>query len=112
MAGKSLAGKAIVDQLNELHNISVSAPSELLYRTFDGGYVGRGWNMWGPGADVPTLLSNARQPIGGRRVFCCGQATAEIQGWVMDTISSTESVMAANFNLARPDWWPKTYPIT
>jgi hypothetical protein len=30
----------------------------------------------------------------------------------MDTISSTESVMAANFNLARPDWWPKTYPIT
>jgi len=110
MSGDTIAGKAIVDQLNVVHGIKVPTPSELIYRTFDGGYTGRGWNMWAPSTDVASTIANARQPFKDRRVYCCGQGTAEIQGWVMDTIASAESVMRKKFNLARPAWWPESYP--
>jgi monoamine oxidase len=110
MSADGHAGKAIVDQLNEMHGTTVPQPSELIYRTFDGGHVGRGWNMWAPGANVASIVPKARQPLNDRRVFCCGQATAEIQGWVMGTIGATESVLRKNFHLARPGWWPESYP--
>ena len=112
MSADTLAGKAVVDQLSEFHGVTVPTPSELIYRTFNGGFVGHGWNLWSPGADVASIIPRARQPINGRRVFCCGQATAEIQGWVMDTLASAESVLRTNFNLARPEWWPKNYPAS
>ena len=112
MSADTIAGKAVVDQLSEFHGITVPKPSELIYRTFDGDFVRHGWNMWSPGADVASIIPRARQPMNGRRVFCCGQATAEIQGWVMDTLASAESVLRTNFNLTRPEWWPETYPAS
>jgi len=112
MRGDTLAGKAIVDQINVLHGIKVPLPTELIYRIFDGGYTGHGWNMWAPSVDISSIIANVQQPIQDRSVYCCGQGAAASQGWVMDTLVSVESVMRNKFNLARPEWWPASYSVT
>ena len=112
MGGDSMAARTIVQQLRQMHGVDVPDATEIHYRVFDGGYEGFGWNMWQPGARPWLLAPAARRPIPGRRVFCTGQATAQVQGWVMDTISSIESVLRSEFRLQRPAWWPASYPAT
>lgn len=43
-------------------------------------------------------------------LHCVGQATATEQGWVMNTISSVESVLRKEFGMTRPEWWPADHP--
>lgn len=107
--GDTLVAKTIRTQLQKMHGIDVPKPSEILYRTFQGGKVGYGWNMWRPGVEPTKYAQAARQPIPGKDVYCVGQATSIVQGWVMDTLSTTESVLRNNFGLARPAWWPESY---
>lgn len=107
--GDSLIAKTIRGQLNQMHGMDIPKPSEVLYRTFQGGQVGYGWNMWRPGVEPTKYSKAARQPIPGKNVYCVGQATSIVQGWVMDTLSTTESVLRNNFGLDRPAWWPESY---
>jgi lysine 2-monooxygenase len=111
ITGESLVGSEIAAQLTQLHGAPVTAPTELLYRDFAGGYDGFGWNVWKPGARYATLAREGRTPFPDKRVFCCGQATAKIQGWVMDSLASVESVLRSDFQLTRPEWWPENYTI-
>ena len=110
MGGDSMAAKSIMRQLREMHGSDIPDCSEIIYRVFQGGHEGYAWNMWQPGAKPWQLAPAARQPIPGRQVYCVGQATAQIQGWVMDTIASIESVLRSEFRLDRPKWWPASYP--
>lgn len=64
-----------------------------------------------PGALPWRIATAARRPVPGRQVFCTGQATSQVRGWVMDTISSTESVLREDFRLDRPEWWPAGYEV-
>ena len=109
--GDSLAGRTIVRQLREMHGVDVPDATEIIYRYFDGAHQGYGWNEWRPGARPWHIATAARRPIPGRQVFCTGQATAQVRGWVMDTISSTESVLRDDFRLDRPEWWPAGYEV-
>jgi hypothetical protein len=94
-----------------MHGIEIPKPSEILYRDFQGGKVGHGWNMWRPGVEPWKVAPAARQPIPGREVYCVGEATSTIQGWVMETIETTESVLRTHFDLERPTWWPASYGV-
>ncbi|MDE0887961.1 MAG: NAD(P)/FAD-dependent oxidoreductase [Phycisphaerales bacterium] len=109
--GDCLAAVTIRKQLAEMHGIDIPKPSEILFRSFDGGKVGYGWNMWRPGVEPWKIAPAARQPIPGREVYCVGEATSTIQGWVMETIETTESVLRSKFGLGRPDWWPASYEL-
>lgn len=104
--GDSLAGATIRRELRAMHGIEIPKPSEILFRGFPGGAVGHGWNMWRPGFEPSEIVPGARRPIAGREVYCVGQATSRIQGWVMNTLDTTESVLRSDFGLDRPDWWP------
>ena len=106
-----MAGRAIRSQLEKLHGIEIPEARDIHYRYFDGGHDGYAWSMWSPGARYWELLPGARTPLPGRPIHCVGQATARSQGWVMDTISSVETVMRDSYGLARPKWWPADYPI-
>ena len=109
LSGDSMVAKTIVQQISTMHGIDIPEPSEILYRSFNGGYEGNGWNMWRPGCEPWLVAPAARQPIPGRGVYCVGQATAQVQGWVMDTIASAETVLRSEFRLDRPHWWPASY---
>jgi monoamine oxidase len=109
--GDGLAGDSIRRQLQKMHGIEIPKPSEILFRRFEGGAVGHGWNMWRPGFEPSEIVSAARTPIAGREVHCVGQATSRIQGWVMNTLETTESVLRSKFGLERPDWWPASYEL-
>jgi len=110
-SGDGLAGDSIRRQLQQMHGIDIPKPSEILFRRFNGGPVGHGWNMWRPGFEPSEIVSGARRPIAGREVHCVGQATSRIQGWVMNTLETTESVLRAEFGLERPAWWPESYDL-
>lgn len=110
LGGDSRAARSIVKQLELVHGISIPAPSELIYRTFDGGHFGFGWALWNPGVQGWDLAAKARAPIPGHGLFLCGQSTAAQQGWVMDSIASVERVLRDHFALSRPGWWPESYP--
>ena len=110
-SGDSLAGETIRRELRQMHGIEIPKPSEILFRGFPGGAVGHGWNMWRPGFEPSKIVPGARQPISGRDVYCVGQATSRIQGWVMNTLETTESVLRSRFGLGRPDWWPASYEV-
>jgi monoamine oxidase len=111
LGGDTLAAQAIVEQTKQVHGIDIPSPSELIYKTFDD-TNGYGWNMWKPGTKVWELLPKARAPLPGRKVFCCGQAASEVQGWVMESISSVESVLRTHLGVERAAFWPKSYSAT
>ncbi|RPG19653.1 MAG: FAD-dependent oxidoreductase [Phycisphaera sp. TMED9] len=109
--GDGIVGDSIRRQLQKMHGIDIPKPSEILFRRFEGGAVGHGWNMWRPGFEPSKIVSGARAPIAGREVHCVGQATSRIQGWVMNTLETTESVLRSRFGLESPGWWPASYEL-
>lgn len=102
-------------QLWEMHGFEIPEPvAGPIYFNWDVEPFGGGWHNWRPGLKSWEVMPRIRRmsvgPGGGDpRVFLCGEAWSNQQGWVEGALNTAEMVLETYFGLSRPDWVASTY---
>jgi len=101
-------------QLIEMHGIEIPAPiAGPIYFNWDVEPFGGGWHNWRPGLKswevMPRIRRMSLDDGVSPRVFLCGEAWSNQQGWVEGALNTAEMVLESYFGLPRPGWVADTY---
>jgi len=108
-------GQEIQRQLAEMHGVTPPDPlTGPVYFNWAVDPFGGGWHNWRPGLKswevMPRVRTLSRQEA-DPRIFLCGEAWSNQQGWVEGALNSAEMVLETYFGLPRPDWVASTYEL-
>ena len=100
------ASQAVVDemrrQLQEVFS-SLAVPATVLtsYRRWgDEQFFGYAYHQWARGADDSRVIPELAKPFENLRLYTCGEAFSDQQGWVNGALRSAEIVLTRHFGLA------------
>lgn len=103
-----VATKAMVEsahqQILKVHDmVDIDQPYTAVYHNWSDDPYGGGWHEWKAGYRYDLLMPRIRQPVQSERVFICGEAYSNNQGWVEGALQTAEHVLLQSFDLP----WPK-----
>lgn len=104
-----IATKAMVEsahqQILAVHDlVDVDQPYTAIYHDWSEDPYGGGWHEWKAGYRYDLLMPKIRQPVAGERVFICGEAYSNNQGWVEGSLQTAEHVLLKSFDLPWPEY--------
>jgi len=104
-----IATKAMVEsahqQILAVHNlVDIDQPYTAVYHNWSEDPYGGGWHEWKAGYRYDLLMPKIRQPVAHERVFICGEAYSNNQGWVEGSLQTAEHVLLKHFDLQWPDY--------
>lgn len=99
-----LAMAEIRRELSQMHGVDVPEPTAGRFIDWTCWPYGGGWHNWQPGWKSWETAETLSGTIGGCRLYVCGEAYSQAQGWVEGALESTESMLQKSFGLAAPDW--------
>jgi monoamine oxidase len=104
----------IQGQLTEIHGVKPPPPlAGPICFDWAGAPFGGGWHDWKPGLKswevMPRIRRLSVDDKADARVFLCGEAYSNQQGWVEGALNTAEMVLETYFGLPRPDWVAITY---
>lgn len=71
---------------------------------------GGGWNFWAPQTDVRDVMQRIRRPFTDANLYIVGDAYSGAQGWVEGALTTAETMLREQFDLAEdPTWQPPGY---
>ncbi|GGE79780.1 flavin monoamine oxidase family protein [Niveispirillum cyanobacteriorum] len=82
--------------------VDVDQPYSAIYHDWSGDPYGGGWHEWKAGFRYDKLMPAIRQPVLKDRVFICGEAYSNNQGWVEGCLQTAEHVLLEKFDLPWP----------
>ncbi len=82
--------------------VDVDKPYSAIYHDWSGDPYGGGWHEWKAGFRYDKLMPAIRQPVLKDRVFICGEAYSNNQGWVEGCLQTAEHVLLEKFDLPWP----------
>lgn len=86
-------------QLGLIHGLNYTPEvRNAAFRDWGDDPFGGGWNSWNIGVRSPDVKQRIVQPIDGKRLFICGEAYSDAQGWVEGALQ-TADLMLAKFGL-------------
>lgn len=103
-----LASPAMADeidrQLREMHGLKFApAYYSAVYKNWGVNPFGGGVNFWKIGAQSWHVMKKMIQPNPAVKVYVCGEAYSNSQGWVEGALETAEEVLK-KIGLAKPDW--------
>lgn len=92
-------------QIRVLHDLqTVPEPYTAVYHEWAGDPYGGGWHAWKAGFKFNEVMKQIRQPLPDERVFICGEAYSNDQGWVEGALQTAEHVLRDGFHLHEQSW--------
>lgn len=92
-------------QILEVHGlVDIDQPYSAIYQDWSSDPYGGGWHEWKAGYRYDLLMPKIRQPLSAERVFVCGEAYSNNQGWVEGCLQTAEHVLREKFDLPWPDY--------
>ena len=92
-------------QLKEMHGLKYAPPfTSAVYKDWGKKPFGGGVNFWKIGQESGVIMKKMIHPVGGARMYVCGEAYSENQGWVEGALETAEKVLQDHFDLPRPEW--------
>lgn len=92
-------------QLRVLHDLqTIPDPYTAIYHEWSGDPYGGGWHRWRAGFKFNEVMKHIRKPIDGERVFICGEAYSNNQGWAEGALQTAEHVLRDGFGMAEAEW--------
>jgi lysine 2-monooxygenase len=110
-----LATKAMVEsahqQILQVHAmVDIDLPYTAVYHDWSADPYGGGWHEWKAGYRYDQLIPQIRQPVPDERVFICGEAYSNNQGWVEGSLQTAEHVLLQYFDLPWPEYLRSVNP--
>jgi hypothetical protein len=91
-------------QLSAMHNdCTVPEPRDGLFVDWSADPYGAAWHAWKPYQKSWEVLQKVRQPNPAIDLYICGEAFAQIQGWVEGALNNAE-VTLQQIGLPRAPW--------
>ncbi|MBK5909891.1 hypothetical protein CCR85_00085 [Rhodothalassium salexigens] len=84
-------------QLSEMHAADLPAPRYGVFQNWANAPFGGGYHSWTPFVRSWDLSAALRQPLADRPLYLCGEAYADLQGWVEGALMDTETLLATAF---------------
>ncbi|MEE3622688.1 FAD-dependent oxidoreductase [Nitrospirillum sp. BR 11752] len=92
-------------QILEVHGlVDVDQPYSAIYHDWSGDPYGGGWHEWKAGFRYNLLMPKIRQPLAAEKVYICGEAYSNNQGWVEGCLQTAEHVLRDKFHLPWPEY--------
>lgn len=110
-----VATKAMVEsahqQILKVHDlVDIDQPYTAVYHDWSDDPYGGGWHEWKAGYRYDLLMPRIRQPVPEERVFICGEAYSNNQGWVEGALQTAEHVLLKSFDLPWPEYLSSIKP--
>ncbi|HKD09457.1 MAG TPA: FAD-dependent oxidoreductase [Bryobacteraceae bacterium] len=111
---RDLMSEEVQRQLAEFHGVRPPDPlSGPFYFNWVADPFGGGWHNWRPCLKswevMPRIRTLSRPEDPDPRIFLCGEAWSNQQGWVEGALNTTEMVLETHFGLPRPGWVASSY---
>ncbi|NMH65920.1 flavin monoamine oxidase family protein [Shewanella salipaludis] len=89
----------VTRQLNLMHDVSPSEeansqPTQAAFRDWGDDPYGGGWNSWNIGVQSNLVKHKIVQPLEHARLFICGEAYSDGQGWVEGALQTADLMLA------------------
>jgi monoamine oxidase len=95
-------------QLLEMHGVQhrndIPKPYAAAYRDWGDDRYGGGANFWHLNVDSEQVAREILQPKPPVRVFVCGEAYSQQQGWVEGALRTADEMLLRHFKLELPSW--------
>ncbi|ALX50043.1 hypothetical protein AOX59_16530 [Lentibacillus amyloliquefaciens] len=101
--------KEALNQLSELHGITVPDPYIVRVKDWSRDPYGAGYHNWRTSALFEDIIPFMRQPIADESVHIIGDAYSGKQGWTEGAFCVTENLLQTSFFLKKPDWLDEAY---
>lgn len=91
----------------EVHGLELSRvpkPYAAAYHDWGIDPFGGGYNLWKIHARSPQIIKDIVQPDETIRLFICGEAYSNDQGWVEGALETAEDMLRRFFGVEAPDW--------
>ncbi len=96
----------------EAHGLrSIPRPYTAVFQDWSVDPFGGGWHAWKAGFRYWTVMARMRRPLPRERVYICGEAYSNKQGWIEGALQTAEHVLEREFGLDRPPWLPPAYSL-
>jgi lysine 2-monooxygenase len=101
------------NQLREMHGqVTLPQPYTAIYHDWTDDPYGGGWHEWKAGVKYIDVMPDIRKPVRTEKVYICGEAYSNCQGWVEGALQTAEKMLQDHFQLVRPDWLPASYDLS
>jgi lysine 2-monooxygenase len=101
-----------VDQLSELHGITVPAPYWSSFIDWRNLPYGNGFHCWQVHARSWEVIPYLRQPFDGTGLSICGDCWSPSQNWIESGLTTTEGLLQSTFRYRPPPWLPEGVGIS
>jgi lysine 2-monooxygenase len=100
-------------QVREMHGqVNLPDPYTALYHDWTDDPYGGGWHEWKAGVEYYKFMPKIRKPVRSERVYICGEAYSNNQGWVEGALQTAEKMLKDHFGLKWPGWLPTDYDLS
>jgi len=92
--------KEVAEQVDEMHNQQeLPAPIAAVYRDWSKKPYGAGWHCWKPNVRYWKVMDQMRHPILEEKVYICGDAYSNDQGWAEGALETAEELLTKDLEI-------------
>jgi lysine 2-monooxygenase len=101
-----------IEQLSELHGISVPRPVWSGFINWENLPYGNAFHFWNVNAHSWEVIPYLQRPFDGVGMSICGDCWSGNQNWIESGLSTTESLLQSQFGYRPPSWLPEGAGLT
>lgn len=99
-----------VNEIKELHGRNtIPSPYVTWYKDWTLDPYGGGYHAWKANYNIQETMHYMRNPDKAEKIYICGEAYSDQQGWVEGAFCVVENMLEEYFDLKRPDWIAADY---
>lgn len=99
-----------VNQIKEVHGReTIPDPYVTWYKDWTLDPYGGGYHAWKANYNIRKVMPYMRNPDKAEKIYVCGEAYSDQQGWVEGAFCVAENMLEEHFELKRPGWIPSDY---